>query len=123
MTVPELYRKTLTWVVQAGLSELIPNLGYNTYVAPELGSFFRICQLPARAFPWKKYCLLVTYVNNEGFGGHNWPLPVPPVSTNSAKTIMNQSECSRRTAQLAIQRACQEGSIVHDNGQYRLPLS
>jgi len=37
--------------------------------------------------------------------------------------IMNQSECSRRTAQLAIQRACQEGSIVQDNGQYRLPLS
>src|SRR3989442_2751807 len=36
--------------------------------------------------------------------------------------IMNQSECSRRTAQLAIQRACQEGSIKHDNGQYRLPL-
>ncbi len=36
--------------------------------------------------------------------------------------IMNQSECSRRTAQLAIRRACQEGSIKHDNGQYRLPL-
>jgi hypothetical protein len=36
--------------------------------------------------------------------------------------IMDQSECSRRTAQLAIQRACQEGSIVQDNGQYRLPL-
>jgi hypothetical protein len=36
--------------------------------------------------------------------------------------IMTQSECSRRTAQLAIRRACQEGSIVHDNGQYRLPL-
>jgi hypothetical protein len=36
--------------------------------------------------------------------------------------IMNQSECSRRTAQLAIRRACQEGSIQHDNGQYRLPL-
>ena len=36
--------------------------------------------------------------------------------------IMTESECSRRTAQLAIQRACQEGSIVQDNGQYRLPL-
>jgi len=36
--------------------------------------------------------------------------------------IMTQSDCSRRTAQLAIQRACQEGSIVQDNGQYRLPL-
>lgn len=36
--------------------------------------------------------------------------------------IMNQSECSRRTAQLAIQRACQEGTIIQDNGQYRLPL-
>jgi len=36
--------------------------------------------------------------------------------------IMNQSECSRRTAQLAIQRACQQGSIINVNGQYRLPL-
>ena len=36
--------------------------------------------------------------------------------------IMTQSGCSRRTAQLAIQRACQEGSIINDNGQYRLPL-
>jgi hypothetical protein len=38
------------------------------------------------------------------------------------ETIMHQSECSRRTAQLAIQRACKEGSILQDNGQYRLPL-
>ena len=36
--------------------------------------------------------------------------------------IMTQSECSRRTAQLAIRRACKEGSIIQDNGQYRLPL-
>jgi hypothetical protein len=36
--------------------------------------------------------------------------------------IMDQSACSRRTAQLAIQRACQEGLIVNDNGQYRLSL-
>jgi hypothetical protein len=36
--------------------------------------------------------------------------------------IMSQSECSRRTAHLAIRRACQEGSIIQDNGQYRLPL-
>ena len=36
--------------------------------------------------------------------------------------IMTQSECSRRTAQLAIRRACQQGSIVQDDGQYRLPL-
>jgi AAA domain len=36
--------------------------------------------------------------------------------------IMSQSECSRRTAQLAIRRACKEGSIIQDNGQYRLPL-
>ena len=38
------------------------------------------------------------------------------------ENLMHQSECSRRTAQLAIQRACLEGSIVQDNGQYRLPL-
>jgi len=35
--------------------------------------------------------------------------------------IMTQSECSRRTAQLAIRRARQEGSIINHNGQYRLP--
>jgi len=37
--------------------------------------------------------------------------------------LMDQSECSRRTAQLAIQRACREGSIVHKNGQYCLPFT
>jgi hypothetical protein len=36
--------------------------------------------------------------------------------------LMDQSDCSRRTAQLAIQRAFQDGSIIQDNGQYRLPL-
>jgi len=35
--------------------------------------------------------------------------------------IMDQSECSRRTAQLAIQRACQQGSIICSDGLYRLP--
>jgi hypothetical protein len=34
--------------------------------------------------------------------------------------IMDQSSCSRRTAQLAIQRACQQGSIVCTDGLYRL---
>ena len=37
--------------------------------------------------------------------------------------IMRATECSRRTAQLAIQEACLNGGIVQDNGQYRLPLS
>ena len=36
--------------------------------------------------------------------------------------IMQQTECSKRTAQLAITQACQQGWIVQDNGQYRLPL-
>jgi AAA domain len=36
--------------------------------------------------------------------------------------IMNTTECSRRTAQLAISEACQQGVIVQANGQYRLPL-
>jgi len=35
--------------------------------------------------------------------------------------IMDQSECSRRTAQLAIQRASKEGSITYGDGLYRLP--
>jgi hypothetical protein len=36
--------------------------------------------------------------------------------------IMQQTECSKRTAQLAISAACKQGSIIHDDGQYRLPL-
>jgi len=36
--------------------------------------------------------------------------------------IMNTTECSKRTAQLAISEACQRGVIVQANGQYRLPL-
>jgi len=36
--------------------------------------------------------------------------------------IMNTTECSKRTAQLAISEACQQGAIVQANGQYRLPL-
>jgi hypothetical protein len=36
--------------------------------------------------------------------------------------VMRTTECSKRTAQLAIQEACLNGGIVQDNGQYRLPL-
>jgi hypothetical protein len=36
--------------------------------------------------------------------------------------IMDRSECSKRTAQLAIGEACKHGWIIQDNGQYRLPL-
>ena len=36
--------------------------------------------------------------------------------------IMRATECSKRTAQLAIGEACRKGGLVQDNGQYRLPL-
>jgi hypothetical protein len=36
--------------------------------------------------------------------------------------IMTATECSKRTAQLAITEACRQGSIVQADGQYRLPL-
>jgi len=36
--------------------------------------------------------------------------------------IMNATECSKRTAQLAISEACQLGWIVQANGHYHLPL-
>jgi hypothetical protein len=36
--------------------------------------------------------------------------------------IMALTECSKRTAQLAITEACQNSRIVQDNGSYRLPL-
>jgi hypothetical protein len=36
--------------------------------------------------------------------------------------IMDASACCCRTAQLAIRRALDTGSIVRHDGQYRLPL-
>ena len=36
--------------------------------------------------------------------------------------IMQQTECSKRTAQLAIGEACKQGSVIHNDRQYRLPL-
>jgi hypothetical protein len=36
--------------------------------------------------------------------------------------IMNTTECSKRTAQLAIAEACRQGWLVRANGHYRLPL-
>jgi hypothetical protein len=36
--------------------------------------------------------------------------------------VMEQTECSKRTAQLAIGEACREGVILQVDGQYRLPL-
>lgn len=36
--------------------------------------------------------------------------------------IMRATECSKRTAQLAIREACFQGGIVQNSGQYRLPL-
>jgi AAA domain len=36
--------------------------------------------------------------------------------------IMDRTECSKRTAQLAINEACRQGSLVQADGQYRLPL-
>jgi hypothetical protein len=36
--------------------------------------------------------------------------------------IMQGAQCSKRTAQLAIAHAAQQGEILQQNGQYRLPL-
>lgn len=36
--------------------------------------------------------------------------------------IMSLTDCSKRTAQLAITQACRDGLIVQDDGHYRLPL-
>ena len=36
--------------------------------------------------------------------------------------VMEQAECSKRTAQLAIGQACREGWIVQLDGHYRLPV-
>jgi len=39
------------------------------------------------------------------------------------QNLMNRTQCSKRTAQLAIQQACEQGVILQDDGQYHLPLS
>jgi hypothetical protein len=35
--------------------------------------------------------------------------------------LTQRTDCSQRTAQLAISETCRQGGIVQDNGQYRLP--
>ena len=42
--------------------------------------------------------------------------------TDLRAQIMNLTECSKRTAQVAITEACQQGWIIQSDGQYRLPL-
>jgi hypothetical protein len=46
-----------------------------------------------------------------------------PVRYNQLREeIMKRTQCSKRTAQLAITQAAQQGIILQDNGQYRLSL-
>jgi hypothetical protein len=45
----------------------------------------------------------------------------PARYTDLRGEIMALTECSKRTAQLAITEACREGRIVQVDGQYRLP--
>jgi hypothetical protein len=52
-----------------------------------------------------------------------FPEPGIHVRFNQLRSqIMTRAQCSKRTAQLAIKQACQQGVIVRDQGQYRLPL-
>jgi hypothetical protein len=46
----------------------------------------------------------------------------PTRYTDLRGQIMQLTECSKRTAQLAITEACQQGWILQSDGQYRLPL-
>src|SRR5215467_4326366 len=46
----------------------------------------------------------------------------PARYTDLRGQIMQLTECSKRTAQVAITAACQQGWIVQSDGQYRLPL-
>jgi hypothetical protein len=45
----------------------------------------------------------------------------PARYTDLRGEIMHLTECSKRTAQLAITEACRQGWIVQADGQYRLP--
>ncbi len=54
--------------------------------------------------------------------GRPWPSwEQRPDITNFAEQIMTLTECSRRSAQLAIAAACKRGLIVQADGQYCLP--
>lgn len=46
----------------------------------------------------------------------------PARYTDLRGQIMNLTECSKRTAQVALAEACQQGWIIQSDGQYRLPL-
>jgi AAA domain-containing protein len=46
----------------------------------------------------------------------------PARYTDLRGQIMQLTECSKRTAQVAITEACQHGWILQSDGQYRLPL-
>jgi hypothetical protein len=46
----------------------------------------------------------------------------PARYTDLRGQIMHLAECSKRTAQMAITEACQQGWIIQSDGQYRLPL-
>jgi AAA domain-containing protein len=46
----------------------------------------------------------------------------PARYTDLRGQIMQLTECSKRTAQVAITQACQQGWILQSDGQYRLPL-
>ncbi len=46
----------------------------------------------------------------------------PARYTDLRGQIMNLTECSKRTAQVAITEACQQGWIIQSDGQYQLPL-
>lgn len=53
----------------------------------------------------------------ETFAKHAGPLRYNQLR----QEIMQRAHCSKRTAQLAISQACQQGLILQSNGQYRLP--
>jgi AAA domain len=46
----------------------------------------------------------------------------PARYTDLRGQIMQLTECSKRTAQVAITEACQQGWIIQSDGRYRLPL-
>lgn len=49
--------------------------------------------------------------------------PKSPLRFNQLRQeLMKGAQCSNRTAQLAIQRACDEGAILRQGGLYRLPM-
>ncbi|MGA3328675.1 MAG: hypothetical protein ABSF45_29855 [Terriglobia bacterium] len=81
-----------------------PRYGWNLILAPS-------CSAPSARHKVEKVNVTLAPATTSGLLRYSQLL----------ERIMQGTECSKRTAQLAISQACQKGSILQDDGHCRLP--